>query len=241
MRCSVGLDLHVGGRERRVGVAALVSVGSDEEVLPLERLVEVDDEAERLVRGRERRERRAPRRRRCRRRRRRPRLRRSPGRRSASASSSPGPSPGPSTQRTPGTAARGLEVERRHLGVRVRAAQHGGLEHARKADVDVKRAVPDMRARAVIRGVGSPIGWVALAVLELGGVVVLDERPALLGAALDDRLGLDELAVIRPPPRLRPPARFPRRRRSGTGFRSSPFGSRRGSAWAFARAARPPT
>ena len=52
---------------------------------------------------------------------------------------------------------------------------------------EVKRALPLVRAAPLTRGVASPISGGAAVVF--GRDVVVDDGPANLGAALDDRLG----------------------------------------------------
>ena len=198
----LGLDLDLGRRQRRVGVAALVLGRVHQEVLPLERLVDVRDEPEHLVRGRERRERRARRRRRCRRRQRRSRRRRSRGRRSAASRRRSGPSPGPSTQRTPGTARAASRSSDVTLALACGLRRTAASSRPGSATSTVKRAVPVVRARAVILGVGSPIGWVALPSSNSGvsssstSVQRTSVRPSTTASVLTS------LAVIRPPPRL---------------------------------------
>ncbi len=112
----------------------------------------------------------------------------------------------------------------------MRAAQHGGVRHPLQADVRDEARRPrqagggrDARVRVADDG-----ELLAVCVLRRG--VVLDERPALLVATLHLDLRAHEAGHVRRSPPLAPRrARWPGRRRSGTGCRSCRRGSRRRS------------
>ena len=191
--CEVlGFDGDLGGRQRGRGVAAHVLCRIDEEVLLLERLVDPRDEPEHLELRRECLERRV----------------RGVGAVGGDGGDRAAGEVGSVAQRrvaVVGPVARAedaahagngpgrVEVERGHLGVGMRAAKHGGLEQPRQGDVDgeARGAGRPRAGRDPGRRVADRVGRAP--VVDLRRVVVLDDRPADLGSALDDRLGLDEL------------------------------------------------